>query len=83
EMKNIKFDNFTYEFKVNKETFDIEEIVMDFGIGMNMEGVVMGIKNKSTTKYSDFNAVPTITIPTEALENAKSMEELSALEANQ
>lgn len=83
EMKNIKFDNFTYEFKVNKETFDIEEIVMDFGIGMNMEGVVMGIKNKSTTKYSDFNAVPTITIPTEALENAKSIEELSALEANQ
>lgn len=80
EMKNLKYDNFSYEIKINKETFDIEEMVMDFGFGMNMEGVVMNIKNKSTLKYSDFNAVPTITIPAEALKNAKSMEDLIELE---
>lgn len=76
EMQNLKFDKFSYEIKINKETFDIEEMVMDFGIGMNIEGVVMNIKNKSTMKYSDFNAVTTITIPSEALENAKSLDEL-------
>ncbi|MER2121470.1 MAG: S-layer homology domain-containing protein [Solibacillus sp.] len=76
DMKNLKYDNFSYEIKINKETFDIEEMVMDFGFGMNLEGVVMNIKNKSTMKYSDFNAVPTITIPAEALENAKSLEDL-------
>lgn len=76
DMKNLKYDNFSYEIKINKETFDIEEMVMDFGFGMNLEGVVMNIKNRSTMKYSDFNAVPAITIPAEALENAKSMEDL-------
>lgn len=76
DMKNLKYDNFSYEIKINKVTFDIEEMVMNFGFGMNLEGVVMNIKNKSTMKYSDFNAVPTITIPAEALENAKSIEDL-------
>ncbi|MGN7476521.1 DUF6612 family protein [Solibacillus silvestris] len=81
EMQNLKFDNFSYEIKINKETFDIEEMVMDFGIGMNIEGVVMDIKNKSTMKYTDFNAAMTITIPAEALENAKTMEDLMVLES--
>ncbi|WP_042473002.1 S-layer homology domain-containing protein [Bacillus ndiopicus] len=82
EVKNMKFDTFTYEIKINKETFDIEEMVMNFGFGMNSEGIKMDVTNKSTIKYSDYNTVSTITIPKEVLEKAKSMDELdfSAIE---
>ncbi|MBD8031958.1 S-layer homology domain-containing protein [Solibacillus sp. Sa1YVA6] len=81
EMKNMKFGNFNYEIKINKKTFDIEEMVMDFGMGINIEGVVMDIESKSTIKYSDFNAATTITIPAEVLKNAKPIEDLDALDS--
>lgn len=82
EIKNMKFDTFTYDIKINKETFDIEEMVMNFGFGMKAEGITMDVTNKSTIKYTDYNSVSTITIPEEVLKNAKTFEELdlSAIE---
>lgn len=80
ELQNLKFDNITYTIKVNKETFDIEEMVMDFGFAMNMGNAVMNVKSSTTTKYFDFNNVTTITIPAEAIENAISLEDLSNLQ---
>ncbi|MEC1177221.1 S-layer homology domain-containing protein [Metasolibacillus meyeri] len=79
EMQNMKFDQFTYEIKVHKETFVIEEMVIDLGIGIASEGVKIKVTNKSTIKYSDFNAVTTITIPQEVLDNAEELD-LSAIE---
>ena len=80
ELQNLKFDSITYNIKVNKETFDIEEMVMDFGFGMKIENAEMNVKSSSSIKYSDFNNVSTITIPAEAIENAISLEDLSNLE---
>lgn len=80
ELQNLKYDNITYSIKVNKETFDIEEMFMEFGFGMNMDNVVMNVKSAVTMKYFDFNKVTTITIPAEAIENATSLEDLTNLQ---
>lgn len=79
QMGNISFDSLTYKLLINKETFDVEEIAMDMTLKMQVEGNSIKTRQQTTIKYHDFNAVTTITIPKDVLDNAKEMD-LSASE---
>lgn len=79
QMGNISFDGLTYKLLINKETFDVEEIAMDMTLKMQVEGNSIKTRQQTTIKYHDFNAVTTITIPKDVLDNAKEMD-LSASE---
>lgn len=70
QLGNMSFDNLAYTLVINKETFDVEEITMDMTINMQVEGNTMKTRQQSTIKYHDFNAVTTITIPQDVLDNA-------------
>jgi len=65
---NIKDAN--YIITVDKETFNITKIVMDFVMSMDVDGVLADVNTSSTTTYSNFNAVDTITIPQDVLNTA-------------
>ncbi len=80
QLGNMSFDSLTYKLLINKETFDVEEIAMDMTLSMKVEGNSIKTKQQTTIKYHDFNAVKTITIPKDVLENAKEMD-LNAAEA--
>ncbi|MFJ7731633.1 DUF6612 family protein [Lysinibacillus sp. NPDC097231] len=74
QLGNMSFDSLTYKLLINKETFDVEEIAMDMTLSMKVEGNSIKTKQQTTIKYHDFNAVKTITIPKDVLENAKEMD---------
>lgn len=70
QLGDMSFDNLAFTLVINKETFDVEEIAMDMTINMQVEGNSIKTRQQSTIKYHDFNAVTTITIPQDVLENA-------------
>ncbi len=74
QLGNISFDGLTYKLLINKETFDVEEIAMDMTLKMQVEGNSIKTRQQTTIKYHDFNAVTTITIPKDVLDNAKEMD---------
>jgi len=74
QLGNVSFDSLTYKLLINKETFDVEEIAMDMTMSMKVEGNSIKTKQQTTIKYHDFNAVTTITIPKDVLENAKEID---------
>ncbi|WP_155591330.1 S-layer homology domain-containing protein [Lysinibacillus cavernae] len=74
QLGNISFDSLTYKLLINKKTFDVEEMAMDMTLKMQVEGNSIKTKQQTTIKYHDFNAVTTITIPKDVLENAKEMD---------
>lgn len=71
EMGKIDFKHFTYEMHINKKTFDLDTMTIDMGLETEAEGTKITITSKSDIKYSDFNAVETITIPQDVLKNAE------------
>lgn len=74
QLGNMSFDSLTYKLLINKETFDVEEIAMDMTLKMKVEGNSIKTRQQTTIKYHDFNAVTTITIPKDVLDNAKEMD---------
>lgn len=70
---NMSFDNVKYQVTIDKQSFDIKNIVMDMTLGMAMEGVKMKIDQKSNITYDEYNTISTITIPQEVLDNAKEL----------
>lgn len=74
QLGNMSFDSLTYKLVINKKTFDVEEIAMDMTLSMKVEGNTIKTKQQMTIKYHDFNAVTTITIPKDVLDNAKEID---------
>ena len=68
--EDIEFDNATYVITIDKKTFDITKIVMNFDMVMDIEGTDTKISTVSTVNYSDFNKATAITIPKDVIENA-------------
>lgn len=66
----IKIKDAKYVITVDKETFDITKIVMDFIMTIDIEGVLADVNTSSTITYSNFDAVDTITIPQDVLNTA-------------
>ena len=66
----IKIEDAKYIITINKETFDMTKMVMDFVMTMDVDGVLSEVNTSSTMTYSNFNTIDTITIPQEVLNNA-------------
>ncbi|HAU35643.1 MAG TPA: S-layer homology domain-containing protein, partial [Lysinibacillus sp.] len=74
QLGNMSFDSLTYKLVINKKTFNVEEIAMDMSLSMKVEGNTIKTKQQMSIKYHDFNAVTTITIPKDVLDNAKEID---------
>lgn len=77
-LNNLSFENIKYQLTIDKETFDIKNIVIDMTLALAIEDIKMKIDQKSTIKYDEFNTISTITIPQEVLNNAKELSEITA-----
>lgn len=70
DLQSMSFENSKYDLVINKETFDTEEINMDLTMLMDMEGQQSKISNDATIKYSQFDQLDEINIPTEVKNKA-------------
>ena len=66
----IKIEDAKYIITIDKETFDMKKIDMDFVMTMDVEGVLAKVNTSSTITYSSFNEIDTITIPQDVLNTA-------------
>ena len=67
---STKIEDAKYVITIDKETFDMTKIVMDFVMTIDVEGVLAKVNTLSTMTYSNFNSVDTITIPQDILDTA-------------
>lgn len=68
--EGIQFEDAKYIITIDKETFDITKMNLDFVLTMDIEGVTSKVNTASTIIYSDFNEVDTITIPQDVIDTA-------------
>jgi hypothetical protein len=68
--EGIQFEDAKYIITIDKETFDITKMDIDFVLTMDVQGVTSKINTASTIIYSDFNEVDTITIPQDVIDTA-------------
>ena len=68
--EGIQFEDAKYIITIDKETFDITKMNLDFVMTMDIEGVTSKVNTASTIIYSDFNEVDTITIPQDVIDTA-------------
>ena len=68
--EGIQFEDAKYIITIDKETFDITKMNLDFVLTMDVEGVTSKVNTASTIIYSDFNEVDAITIPQNVLDTA-------------
>lgn len=62
-----------YVLTIDKETFDLTNMMMDLVMAMEIEGVTTKIDQSSTIDYYDFNSVESIVIPREVIDTAQEM----------
>lgn len=62
-----------YVLTIDKETFDLTNMVMDLVMTTEMEGISTKIDQSSTVDYYDFNSVDSIVIPKEVIDTAQEM----------
>ena len=68
--EGIQFEDAKYIITIDKKTFDITKMDLDFVMTMDVEGVIAKANTTSTIIYSDFDSVDTITIPQDVLDTA-------------
>ncbi|WP_226579724.1 DUF6612 family protein [Halobacillus litoralis] len=74
-MKNVQFENVSYEVMINKETHYMTGMMMDLEMKVDNEGQTMTIQTSTDITIDNFNGVGSIEIPQEVLDNAQSLEE--------
>ena len=62
-----------YVLTIDKETFDLTNMVMDLVMTMEIEGMATKIDQSSTVDYYDFNSIESIVIPQEVIDTAQEM----------
>ena len=62
-----------YVLTVDKETYDLTNMVMDLVMTMEIEGMTTKIDQSSTVDYYDFNSIESIVIPQEVIDTAQEM----------
>ena len=70
----MKIEDAKYIITIDKETFDMEKIAMDFVMTVDVEGVLAKVNTSSTITYSNFNAIDPITIPQDVINTAVDFE---------
>lgn len=59
-----------YEYVVNQETFDIEDVLVNLNMTMDMEGQPMTVETTTNMTFTDYNHLDTIDIPQEVIDTA-------------
>ena len=72
-LEGTKIENAKYVLTIDKETFDLTNMVMDMAMTMDVEDMTMKIDQSSTIDYYDFNSIDSITIPQDVLDNAQEL----------
>ncbi|MFC5465825.1 DUF6612 family protein [Lederbergia graminis] len=70
----MTFNNVEYEIYIDKETFFTSKLNIMMDIEADLEGEKMNIVQEITSSYADFNAIDSIEVPQEALDNAKEID---------
>lgn len=73
-LQDTKFEKVGYEITINKETFDITEMVNNINFTMNIEGESISTISDSKISFNNFNGVEEITIPQEVIDTAQEIE---------
>lgn len=69
-IEDMEYDNAKYILTIDKNTFDLTKVVLDFAVKTTMDGMSANISTSSTIHYSDFNKVDVITIPQHVIDTA-------------
>jgi len=72
-LEGTNVEDAKYVLTIDKETFDLTNMVMDLVMTMEVEGVATKIDQSSTVDYYDFNSVESIVIPQEVIDTAQEM----------
>ena len=59
-----------YEYVVNQETFDIQDVLVHLNMTMDMEGHPMTVETTTNMTFTDYNHLDTIDIPQEVIDTA-------------
>ncbi|HLU21586.1 MAG TPA: DUF6612 family protein [Bacillaceae bacterium] len=70
----MTFNNVEYEIYIDKETFFTSKLNIMMDIEADLEGEKMNIVQEITSSYAEFNAIDSIEVPQEALDNAKEID---------
>lgn len=73
-LESTNVENAKYVLTIDKETYDLTNMVMDLVMTMEVEGVTTKINQSSTINYYDFNSVESIVIPQEVIDTAQEMD---------
>lgn len=69
-LDSINISDGLYKLTIDKETYDLTDLVMDFVMTMDVEGESLEMDTSSTISYTEFNHLDTIDIPQEVIDTA-------------
>ncbi len=73
-LQNTKFEKVDYEIIIDKETFNISEMVMYVDFTMDIEGNSIKTVSDTAITFENFNGVDAISIPQEVIDKAVEIE---------
>ncbi|MBS7345446.1 MAG: hypothetical protein KIG60_07350 [Caryophanon sp.] len=69
-LESMNVSDGMYKLTIDKETYDLTDLVMDFLMTMDVEGETMEMDTSSTISYTDFNHLTSIEIPQDIIDSA-------------
>lgn len=69
-LESMNISDGMYKLTIDKETYDLTDLVMDFLMTMDVEGETMEMDTSSTISYTDFNHLTSIEIPQNIIDSA-------------
>ena len=73
-LQDTKFEKVDYEIMIDKETFDINEMVTNVSFNMSIEGNTINTVSNTVITFNNFNGVDEISIPQEVIDTAIEIE---------
>ena len=72
-LEGTNVESAKYVLTIDKETFDLTNMVLDIVMTMEVEGITTKVDQSSTINYYDFNSIESIVIPQEVIDTAQEM----------
>lgn len=72
-LESIQISDGLYKLTIDKKTYDLTNIVMDFFMTMAVEGETMEMDTNSNITYTEFNHLQSIDIPQDIIDSAVDM----------
>lgn len=72
-LESIQISDGLYKLTIDKETYDLTNVIMDFFMTMEVEGETMEMDTNSNITYTEFNHLQSIDIPQNIIDSAVDM----------